>query len=113
MANKAYAIAHGLTGTVYALAEIAAGTPLWGHVYHYVGQTYNPRTRERQHLRYAGVKDNAAYSAWMEKLAREGREPLFVVLDEGIDPDELDARERHWITKLLAEGHPLVNQSGE
>jgi len=111
MANKLYAIAHGLTGTVYALAEMSP-TERWGHIYYYVGQTYNPRARERQHLRYAGVKGNAAYAAWMEKLARAGKEPLFVFLDEYVDPDELDACERNWILKLLKEGHPLVNQAG-
>lgn len=111
MANKLYAIAKGLTGTVYGLAEVAYETDSSvQHVYRYVGQTYNPRTRERQHLRYAGVKGNPAYSRWMEDLARRGKEPLFIVLEEGIEPDDLDDCESEWIRDLISRGHPLVNQ---
>jgi hypothetical protein len=46
---------------------------------------------------------------WIAKLLSESVQPCVVVLERCVSLSDAIARERRWIRRALAEGHPLTN----
>lgn len=89
-----------MTVFIYALAD-----PSTGEV-RYVGQSVNPPLRLRQHL--WGDHTNPYKERWLAQLARAGREPALLILEEATQAT-WEARERAWIAFYRAEGARLTN----
>lgn len=79
-------------------------------VYHYVGKTEKTlaqrlATHLRQCHRFRTYKDH-----WLLACRDAGKQVIIVGLEQCAgDRDALDAREKFWIAKARAEGHPLKN----
>lgn len=72
----------------------------------YVGRTTDPVKRLREHLRRRGRSHRAK---WIASLVRTGLAPVMQVI-EWVDTNaDANARERHWVARLRAEGAALVN----
>jgi hypothetical protein len=87
-------------GSIYALTT-PPGTPF------YVGATMQrPRERAMQHLRDAAAGRKS--SPLHELLAETGR-CGFWILEAGVEPEQLGARERHHKFALERAGFPMLN----
>jgi hypothetical protein len=90
------------TYRVYALTEPD------GQTVRYIGQTAAPLHQQlHDHLQVRGHSDRAT---WIRTVLDRGELP-HILLIEQVDGTKRDARRRadHWIRKLRAEGHSLVN----
>jgi hypothetical protein len=85
---------------VYALVD-----PRHPEQYRYVGQTRDLEYRVKVHRHHArvGRRSTRLYD-WIRSVP----EVAAVVLEHCETDEELNERERHWIAKLRAEGHDLL-----
>jgi hypothetical protein len=93
---------------VYALVD-----PRCRDVVRYVGQSINPESRLRAHLReygkYGRCVEFSAVRDWSLCLQAEGIQPEMWVIEE-CDRSQLDSREQYWIEKYR--GVELLNGIG-
>jgi len=72
----------------------------------YVGQSYKPKERHRQHIK--GSKTNGHKENRIGELREMGLSPKMVIFEETTE-ENWDARERYWIKFGLDSGWPLTN----
>lgn len=89
---------------IYALCEFPSQEP------RYIGKTARSlRLRMAEHARIAKRKPRLPAQRWLAKREREGRMVCIKWLETVDAGGDWQARERHWIAKLRAEGVPLLN----
>ena len=71
----------------------------------YVGCSANPIDRYQAHL---NDRTHEVKYAWIRNLIDSGVYPSMIIFGVA-GRAEANAMERHWISKLSSEGHPLVN----
>lgn len=94
------------TIAIYALVQPGSKPP----AYRYVGKANDPRERLKTHRYKARHRREQPVNDWMKHHLDLGHEPEMVVL-ETCPVEGWADRERHWIAKLRAEGHALLNLS--
>lgn len=76
----------------------------------YVGKTVrSPRKRHDEHIRDAFRKHRLPVHRWVRSLYERGLWSCMWHLERVPENEDWAARERHWIEKLRAEGHDLLN----
>lgn len=82
--------------------------------YRYVGQSRRGTERPREALRAKHMRrtSNPQLWDWLKSLriTRESASDHFEILEILESPERLCERECHWISALIAEGHPLLNK---
>jgi DNA-binding XRE family transcriptional regulator len=73
---------------------------------HYVGKATNGMTRPLQHL---SVSHSSKVKEWVENLKELGHSPSIKILETVSEIDDIDGRERYWITHFLNKGNLLLN----
>jgi hypothetical protein len=93
---------------IYALVD-----PRELKCWRYVGRSFHPLSRRVQHVRGGGdLQRGATYKeTWIGQLLSEGIQPCVIVLEECASLSEAIAREKIWISRALADGHPLTNSA--
>lgn len=78
----------------------------------YVGQTTSYRKRMAAHRRVAksAKKARAGIKRWLQEMRAAGLKPRFKQLEKTHSLAASLASETYWITRLAAEGHPLLNR---
>ncbi|MEL6120182.1 MAG: GIY-YIG nuclease family protein [Pseudomonadota bacterium] len=82
----------------------------------YIGQTSDFERRVREHqsshrLRKAPPKSSIKH--WLWSAQKEGRKPVFTILEAVITEAESLASESRWVETFAALGHPLYNRWSE
>ncbi len=79
----------------------------------YVGQTDNIKRRYNTHLQKAINKDSSEYntykSRWIRKLLESNTSPMIEIIEECIDLESSNLREKYWIEDLIKNGSQLTN----
>src|SRR5689334_652665 len=81
-----------------------------GHVY--VGQTYNPKERKRQHFRdlESGIHRNPYLQHAYHKYGKQSF--YFEILENGISNNDVDERETYWISYFDSYNNGYNNAPG-
>lgn len=96
-----------MSGMVRVIIYVLVSTAKVG-LCRYVGKALDKKQRLREHLRPSS-DSSKPLREWIAGVLRAGHELLALPLDG--DEANWVAREKYWIKKLRAEGHPLLNQS--
>lgn len=76
----------------------------------YVGKTVrSPRKRHSEHIAAAMRNPRLPVHRWIRSLYERGSWSCLWHLERVPESEDWAARERHWIAKLRAEGHDLLN----
>lgn len=95
-------------GAVYLYGLVDPRTDLL----RYVGKTYSPKQRLKQHLKDGRLRPNRCHrSGWVRSLLNAGVEPEMVILEE-VAADAWRKAETFWIGYLRYIGCDLVNSTG-
>jgi len=92
--------------SIYALFD-----PRYPKVWRYIGRSFHPRSRRVQHARMGTrVGRGATYKElWIAQLLSEDIQPSVIILEDCNSLSDAVAREKIWIRRALADGHPLTN----
>lgn len=84
--------------------------PMFPNLIRYVGQTRFPTQRLMNHAQRKSTCGSIVLS-WFEAMHTEGRTPSMVILATAkrISKNGNVTEERHWMRKLITEGHPILN----
>jgi len=88
------------TSCIYALKD-----PRTDEI-HYIGQSYNPAQRLKEHL--ADTSDSPKVR-WLNELSEARLEPRMQVIEAGLTALEANESENWWISEGVEEGWPLTN----
>jgi len=75
----------------------------------YIGKTKNLKTRTRSHAYRLKVGSNLYCYNKLRKMLKEGHDWVIVTLEDYIPADQIDDRERYWISYYRAQGIKLTN----
>ena len=87
---------------LYYLADPRNGLPV------YVGRTFNPRQRYKQHLKTI-IDIPEKKDVWLKKLHSEGVELKMVVFAESASLEESQAAESYIASALIKKGYAFLN----
>ncbi|HLJ80655.1 MAG TPA: phage antirepressor N-terminal domain-containing protein [Ktedonobacterales bacterium] len=91
-----------------AFAVYTLSDPNTGAV-RYVGVTQRPRARFLQHFKHPVLRGEK--QRWLEQLAAQDQLPIMTIAEVFSGSlEEAQRREQEWITRLSAEGAPLLNR---
>lgn len=93
---------------IYALVD-----PREPKLWRYIGRSFHPTSRRVQHVRASGdLQRGATYKeTWIAQLLSESVQPSVILLEECASLSDAIAREKIWISRALADGHPLTNSA--
>jgi len=104
-----------------ANVTLRSGSPFCGAVYElidprdgrcrYVGQTFFPRERSRQHKAKRPVhQQNSDLLRWKQELSDLGLSPQFRIIEDAIPAVEINEKESYWCRSRSDEGFDLLNR---
>lgn len=74
----------------------------------YVGQTFSPELRLRQHI-HSEVGSNESKRLWVEEVLKAGFEPRMDIVEIIEEKEKINEREKYWIQYHLEKGLSLLN----
>jgi len=80
--------------------------PATGNI-HYVGKSSSGMFRPASHL---SSSHSVKINEWVQDLKNFGNKPTIEVLEYVQDEDDLDVREKYWISKCIDDGYVLLNE---
>ena len=94
--------------SIYALVD-----PREPGVWRYIGRSFHPMSRRVQHARNGShLERGFTYKeAWIAQLLLKRVQPCVLLLEKCASLSDAIAREKLWIRRALAEGHPLTNSA--
>lgn len=93
-----------MTGVIYELIDPRDGSC------RYVGKTFDPGHRKASHLAKKPVwQHNAPLHRWKHELSDSGLQPIFSIIEAGVEPAYINNREREWCAKRSSDGCRLLN----
>jgi hypothetical protein len=92
--------------SIYALID-----PRDPEVWRYIGRSFHPRSRRVQHARRGtrAVRGATYKELWIAQLLSKNIQPSVIILEDCNSLSDAVAREKIWIRRALADGHPLTN----
>lgn len=75
----------------------------------YVGQSVDPHSRCKLHMRDTGMLETNLKRLWIEDVIRRNVKVEYVILEECSSCDEAVIRENFWIDHYRETGHRLTN----
>lgn len=76
----------------------------------YVGKSTSGLIRPFMHIKEKS--HNKKVNEWINRLRKDGKEPVLVILENNFSDSQMVDKERYWIQKYLNDGHILLNQVG-
>jgi hypothetical protein len=90
--------------SIYALVD-----PREPEHWRYIGRSFHPPSRRAQHVGGRLTRGATYKEAWIAQLLSAKVRPCVIVLEECTSLAGAIAREKMWINRALAYGHPLTH----